>query len=70
MKVEVIKYDNEIIGINLLAEIADERYIIQKFWKEGIKTDAISNSNKLHLSFADLTKKIKECTCGNCECDE
>ena len=67
MKVEIIKYNNEIIGANLLAEIADERYIIQEFWKRGIKVNAITNSSLLHLTFADLIEK--KCTCENCECD-
>ena len=57
MKIEFKKYDDEIFGIDLIAENGTEQDIIQRFWRGGIKISGITNSSKLHLTFKDLTGK-------------
>ena len=57
MKVETKEWDNEIFGIELVAENGTEEDIIQRFWKGGIKINGITSSYKLNLTFKDLIGK-------------
>ena len=57
MKVEFKKYNNEIFGIDLIAESLIERDIVQRFWNGGIKVNGITSVNILHLTFKDLIEK-------------
>lgn len=54
MKIETKEYDNEVFGIDLIAENKVEQDIIQRFWKGGVKINGITGSYKLHLTFKDL----------------
>ena len=58
MKIEIRRYKDEILGVDLIAEDGIEQDIVQHFWKEGIKINGIiNNSETLRLTFKDLIGK-------------
>lgn len=54
MRVEIKECNNEVFGIDLIAENASEQDIIQKFWRVGIQTSGIANANELSLIFDNV----------------
>ena len=58
IKVTTQKYNDKIIGINLIVENSDEQDIVQRFCQGGIKINTISNGGEmLGLTFKDLIGK-------------
>lgn len=57
MKVKIRRYNDEILGIDLISENKVEQDIVQRFWEGGIKINAIMNSSDLGLTFKDLVDK-------------
>lgn len=56
MKVEIC-FDTDPIGINLTAENASDKVIIERFWNGGVKVNSVTGSfAELQLTFKDLIK--------------
>ena len=56
MEVKTSEWDNEIFGIELVAENETEKDIIQRFYVGGIKINGITGNYKLQLTFKDLVE--------------
>jgi len=57
MEVETKEWDNEIFGIELVAEDETDKAIIQRFYDGGIKINGVTGNYKLQLTFKDLIGK-------------
>lgn len=58
MRLRIKKDAGEPYGIELIASSFQDRQIILRFWKGGVKVNAITNGDqRLELTFADLIGK-------------
>lgn len=58
MKVELSRWDLEVYGITLTAESEEDNRALKRFWKSGVKVNAVTergkNNSSLQLTFADM----------------